>query len=454
MSTLLRGVKGAVRNPIRTGGVTVILALSIGLALVMLLSLKAVQGRIDSVKAGIANTISVSPAGARGFEGGGEPLTQAQADQLKNLAHVTSVKTALSDRLTPTTDTSLVSAIDAGSLGRRFQIRNEGNAAPPMGGQAGSGRTLTIPITVTGVTEVNAATLGASSLKFTAGQAINASSGTQVANLGVALATKNNLTVGSTFTAYAGTTFTVAGIYDAGTTFANAGLIVPLATLQALSGQAGQISTATVTADSIDNVSAVASAVTAKLGSAADVTSQQDQAQIALEPLQNIKTISLYSLIGALVAGAVIVFLTMLMIVRERRREIGVLKAIGSSNVKIVLQFVTEAVTLTGLGAVLGVIGGLLLASPVLKLLVSSSSSAVTTGGPMLSGPGGGGGFGRAAGRALGLGNQSLQSLHAVIGYDVLLYGLAATFLIAVIGSALPAFLIAKVRPAEVMRGE
>ena len=82
------------------------------------------------------------------------------------------------------------------------------------------------------------------------------------------------------------------------------------------------------------------------------------------------KTIATYSLVGALVAGAVIIFLSMLMIVRERRREIGVLKAIGSSNAKISWQFVTEALTLTGMAAVVGVvIGGVILSNPVLDVL-------------------------------------------------------------------------------------
>src|SRR4051812_27613188 len=109
MSTIVRGVRNAFRNTIRTGGVTVILALSIGLALVMLLSLKTVQARITSVKQSIGNTMSLSPAGARGFEGGGEPLTQADLDSVKGLAHVTAVTGTLNDRLTPATDTSLVS---------------------------------------------------------------------------------------------------------------------------------------------------------------------------------------------------------------------------------------------------------------------------------------------------------------------------------------------------------
>src|SRR5471030_2438776 len=115
MSTILRGVKNAFRNTIRTGGVTVILALSVGLALVMLLSLKTVEARIASVKASIGNTITISPAGARGFEGGGQPLTQSNADTVKAVSHVTAVKATLSDRLTPTTDTNLASAIDPGT---------------------------------------------------------------------------------------------------------------------------------------------------------------------------------------------------------------------------------------------------------------------------------------------------------------------------------------------------
>ncbi len=49
-----------------------------------------------------------------------------------------------------------------------------------------------------------------------------------------------------------------------------------------------------------------------------DATSVAD----TVSSLDNIRTIALYSLIGALVAGAAIILLSMVMIVRERRREI------------------------------------------------------------------------------------------------------------------------------------
>jgi putative ABC transport system permease protein len=448
MSTIVRGVRNAFRNTIRTGGVTVILALSVGLALVMLLSLKTVQSRIATVQSSVGNNITISPAGARGFEGGGTPLTGANADSVRAIAHVSSVKATLNDRLTPSTDTNLASAIDPGTLGNRFRNRGFGGGEGQGGSQsAAPGRgTFQIPIMVTGASDLSDATIGgaASTVKVTAGTAIDANSKGNIADIGKGLASKNNLSVGSTFTAYS-QKFTVTGIYDAGNTFANAGMIIPLATEQSLSGQTGQVSQITATIDDIGNVSSAVTAIQNKLGSAADVVSQQDQANNAIQPLQNIKSISTYSLIGALAAGSVIIFLTMLMIVRERRREIGVLKAIGASNIKITTQFVAEALTLTTAGAVVGVIGGALLSDPILRLLQTPSMQAQS---------GGFGGGGRGFGRVFAAGGQNLRSLHAVVGYDILLYGLAAALIIAVLGSAIPAFAIAKVRPAEVMRGE
>jgi putative ABC transport system permease protein len=199
------------------------------------------------------------------------------------------------------------------------------------------------------------------------------------------------------------------------------------------------------------------------LGSSADVVSDQTASADTLSSLDNVKTIATYSLVGALVAGSVIIFLSMLMIVRERRREIGVLKAIGSSNAKISWQFVSEALTLTGMAAVVGVVAGVILSNPVLDALVSSSSN--TANGPSFSGPGRGpGGAGGAGGGPVRIGGgitrgftqfgDVLSNVQAHVGVSILLYGLLAAVLIAVIGTAFPSWLIAKVRPAEVMRTE
>ncbi|MDB5164462.1 MAG: transporter permease, putative transport system permease protein [Candidatus Saccharibacteria bacterium] len=456
MNVITRGIRNAFRNTIRTVSIVTILGLSIGLSLAMLVAHQAVGEKINSVKASVGNTVSISPAGARGFEGGGNALTADQLSKVKSQAHVVSLTESLGDRLT-TSDTNLQSAVDAGSLGQRFAQRSGQSMGGPGGGppalsqdstsnSGGTTTTFTPPVTVNGTTDPTNLTSsgpgGGGSFTLKSGKVFSSSSTEDVALLGSTLATKNNLKVGSTFTAY-NTTITVAGIFDAGNDFSNNQVIMPLAAVQTLSAQPGAITSATAKVDSITNVSSVTSAVKSTLGSATDVTNAADESKNTIAPLENIQTISLYSLIGAVAAGAVIILLTMIMIVRERRREIGVLKAIGAGNGKVVGQFMVEATTLTVLGAFIGIALGVVAGNPITKLLVDNSSNSQTIQG----GPGRGG-------RGFGFVRDNVSSIHAAVGWDIILYGFAAAVLIAVVGSALASFAITKIRPAEVMRTE
>jgi putative ABC transport system permease protein len=309
----------------------------------------------------------------------------------------------------------------------------------------GNGGTFVPPVQVTGTNEpTNSSVVGATSLTITSGSAISGNSSADVAIVGSSLAAKNDLSVGSTFTAY-GATITVEGIYKTNSTFSDAGFIMPFKTVETLSGVAGATSVS-VTVDSIANVTSTAASLQSSLGSTvATVTVGTPGSQAVVSSYNSIEQISLYSLVGALIAGAIILLLSMLMIVRERRREIGVLKAFGSSNHGVVNTFITEAMTLTVLGGLLGVVLGALLANPVLSVLENSSSSGGTRGGGGFGGRFGGAGFRPGA---------VISGLHAAVGPSILLYGVLAAVGIALVGSALPAYLIAKVRPAEVMRSE
>lgn len=285
----------------------------------------------------------------------------------------------------------------------------------------------------------------ATSLKIVNGESISGTADDNQALVGKSMAQKNDLHVGSTFTAY-GKTLTVAGIFESGTEGGDNHVIVSLPTEQKLSGQGSDITDAVATVDSLDNLNSATTAIKNKLGSSADITSSEQQAEQALQPLRSVEDVSVYSLVGAIIAGSVIILLTMIMIVRERRREIGILKAIGGSNMRIILQFVCEALTLTVLGSVIGLTLGVVGGSPVTSTLVSNGNGSNS---PSL--PPSGGGFHVSN---PGLSITGLQDVHAQIGWSILAYGLGAALLIAIAGSAFAGWLIARVRPSEVMRTE
>ncbi len=480
MNPVARGVRNAFRNTVRTISIVIILGLSIGLSLTMLVANKAVGNKIAAVKSSIGNTITVAPAGFTPGSQTNNALTTTELDSVKSLSHVSSVTETLTDRESTTgatsfggfrgpggggsssssTTTSLTSPVTLGA--NRFNGGGESlNSTDPTS-------TFSLPISFLGTTDPSQ--LDGTAITIKSGTAISGTATTNDALISETMATKNNLKVGDTFTAY-NATLTVAGIFTTSTTNRSDEntVILSLVSLQRLSGQAGTITSAVVTVDSLDNLSSTTVAVTKAIGSSADVTSSQEEADNTVKPLNNVKTVSTFSLIGSVVAGSAIILLTMIMIVRERKQEIGVVKAIGGSNLKIVSEFMVESLTLALMGAVVGLIIGVAGGQPVTKLLVNNSTSTSTTatmqGGPGRFGGAGGvtststtrpTGFGGGARRSF-QNNQAvkgIRNIKAQIGLSILAYGLGAALLIAIIGSGLAAAMIAKVRPSTVMRAD
>ncbi|MFJ3956126.1 ABC transporter permease [Arthrobacter sp. NPDC090010] len=483
MSVLARSVGNAFRNTIRTTAVVAVLAVTIGLALAMLVANQAVGDKVQQLNASMGTVLTVNPAGGQGFEGGGEPLTSATAKTAASVANVSSVVSTKEVRLETATSsstssstgsqtqgpggfgtsvvTSLQPAIDAGTLGNRNNSGSQGSGGQGSGGQGsapqgsgtagGSGQTRTfrLPITATGIgAEVDST-----------GKALNITSGTGLGDytkvstkalLGTTLASKNNLKVGSTFT-IAGKSYTVAGIFDAGTTFGNNAVYLTLPQAQAVAGTPDEVSSLVVTVNSMNNVDSTRTALQTALGSGkADVTQGQRGVDTAVSSLQSVKSISLVAFVVSLATAGLVILFIMVLLVRERRREIGVLKAIGAPNRTIGLQFVLESLVLVVMGSVVGAVIASFASSGIASALVSSNTGQSTG----QRGAGGGGFPGGGRGGFFGGANQLLTSINASVSPGVIALGLAAVFGVAILGALVPALLTARIRPIEVLRGE
>lgn len=467
MGAIRRGVKNAFRNTTRTVGIVLVLAAAFALAISMFVANQAAGERVKTATSSLGTTIEVTPAGSfGGFGLTGNTFSSAQVTKIADTKNVTSIVAMATQRLSGAgsssstggfgnfTDgtTSLKSAQTLGSLGRR--TFGGGSGYGGYGGYTPPNANSPAPITVVGSTDaLDATALRSTSVTLTAGSEIPGSSSADVADVGSTLATKNALKVGSTFTAY-GAKITVDGIFDADGPDANSEFVVPLATLERLSGTSGATEV-DATANTLGNVSTVAAAIQSSLGAsnANVITSQTNSSQVASD-LSSIKSVSLFSLVGAIVAAIAILLLSLLLIVRERRREIGILKAFGSSNGGVVTSYAAEAVTLTAMAGVVGVVFGIILSNPVLDALKPGTTTPqggfFRNGGSGFTPPSGG--FHFTGSNFFGTGG--LSNLHAVFGGSVIAYCLLAIFGVAIIGSIVPAFISAKVRPAEALRSD
>ena len=326
---------------------------------------------------------------------------------------------------------------------------------------------------------LNSTSTTSTSLKLSSGSMISSDNSGNVAVIGDQLASTNNLKVGSTFTLY-GQTVTVGGILDSTTATSSSDteqaapgrdgstgtiIIMSLANMQTLTSQSGEISEIVANVDNINNVSSVTSSIQSQFGndnngnSTVSVRSQLSNSQTIISAfnqqkssMQSIETTALVSLIAAGVAAAVIVFLTMLMIVRERRNEIGVLKAIGAKTRTIVTQFVAESLVLTVIASIIGLAIGIAAATPLTNTLVSSAESSSTSTSTSSTSnstePGAGrGNFG---------GNfaKSVGTVATNINWTIIIDALVFAILVGGIGAAGASLVAVRIRPAEAVRAE
>lgn len=99
----------------------------------------------------------------------------------------------------------------------------------------------------------------------------------------------------------------------------------------------------------------------------------------SLQPIQNISKFSLQFLLVILVIGIVVLIIISLLNIRDRKYEIGVLRAIGMSKIKVSSQLLLELFFVAMISLTIGTSFGSLLAQPVTNRILASEIDSYTT---------------------------------------------------------------------------
>jgi putative ABC transport system permease protein len=81
----------------------------------------------------------------------------------------------------------------------------------------------------------------------------------------------------------------------------------------------------------------------------------------------------------SLIVGGIGIMNIMLVSVTERTKEIGIRKAIGATRRNIILQFLSESVTISSLGGIIGIILGILIAQALLQYIKLDATVSLVT---------------------------------------------------------------------------
>lgn len=469
-----------------------------GLTLAMLVVNSSVNDQIADIQSSIGNKITVSAAGTNGpggmFGGGmipgmpgggssegesGVTLTNDDVDTVGNVEHITSVSAMLTDQV-DSDDTSLTGV----AMGRRGGDERESDNDET--------ETPTMSISVTGLTNITMLSDSMGEIELSDGDGIDLTGDDMVAVIGDQLAEQNDLSVGDTFTLY-GQEVTVEGVVSSGgdddgnvdgesemtaigRNLSQGSLVaMPLSALQQIA-DSDEVTTIVATVDNVNNTDAAVDDITTALGTTddgnnvAEVASDKQSAESAISSLESISTMSLASVIVCAIVAAVIVFLAMLMVVRERRSEIGIMKAIGAKNCVIVTQFVVESLVITVIASVLGLCIGVVGAAPLTEALVSSDSTVDVEqssdapdskfGGsidisnlPDNGTPPSGANFGNPT-EMFNDGAAAVNNVVTQVDWTIVAYALVGCLLVAGCGAAAASMIAMRVKPAEAVRAE
>lgn len=212
------------------------------------------------------------------------------------------------------------------------------------------------------------------------------------------LADANDLSVGDTFTVTTTVddtetsyTLTVVGIYENSSTATTAQMMsnasnpqnniyTNLTTADTMKGETDTLDSAVYTLSNPEDMDNFVDEVESEIDTDSySVTSSDEIYEQMLSPLNNISSIAQNIVILVAIAGAVILTLIVILSIRERRYEIGVLMSLGENRIKIIGQFFMELFMVTVVSLIIASFAGNFVGNVLGNQLLSSSTSTEQT---------------------------------------------------------------------------
>ncbi|MBF4474062.1 MAG: ABC transporter permease [Methanobacterium formicicum] len=226
-----------------------------------------------------------------------------------------------------------------------------------------------------------------------------------------------NKTVGDTINLF-NRDFKVVGVFETGSMWEDAGSFMSLSLLQELAEKPDEVSMIFVKIKPEANLEEVTSNVESKYPQELVTIKTIEDFNRVNKGLDTIDTASWAISLLAILIGGIGVVNTMVMSVYERTREIGVLKASGWKNRRIMAMIMGESVVLTLVSYVIGLVMGV----GAVELILSSPA----------------------------MGNF----IQPVYSWELFLKALGIAFLVGLVGGLYPAFRASRLAPTEALRYE
>jgi putative ABC transport system permease protein len=234
--------------------------------------------------------------------------------------------------------------------------------------------------------------------------------------IGKSAAKDMNKTLGNTVT-ISNQTFKIVGIYETGNFMDDRGIVMSMSKLQNLTGNTGEVSLILVKANNGTSASTLSSTIQQKYSNELTTSTSLSGMDRMNNGLEVITSGSWAVSLLAILVGGIIVIVTMMKAVSERTREIGVLRAIGWKQKRILTMIMGESLILSLIAVAVGLIIGI----GIVELL------SIT---------------------------NILRGIMPSFSAFLILKGIGVAFLLGIVGGIYPAYRASRLSPTEALRYE